>query len=71
MHDLITILGENGIWVMVIAVVGIGAWFRFREKELRTHEEMRKREMEHLEKMKTLEIELEKARQQNPSERPA
>jgi hypothetical protein len=32
---------------------------------------MRKREMEHLEKMKTLEIELEKARQQNPSERPA
>ncbi|HXW14556.1 MAG TPA: hypothetical protein VEN79_08605 [Terriglobia bacterium] len=64
MHDLVTLLGGNGLWIMIIAVVGISAWFRFREKELRTHEELRVKEMQHLQKMKELEIELEKAKAQ-------
>jgi len=67
MHDLVTLLGGNGLWIMIIAVVGISAWFRFREKELRTHEELRVKEMQHLQKMKELEIELEKAKAQGSS----
>ena len=62
MHDFVDLLGHNGLWVMIIAVVAIGSWFKFREKELRSHEELRTREMQHLQKMKELEIELEKAR---------
>ena len=62
MHDLVAMLGANGLWIMIIAVVGIGSWFSFRGRELRSHEEMRIKEMEHLQKMKELEIELEKAK---------
>jgi hypothetical protein len=62
MHDFMTFLSGNGLWVMIIAVVAITTWFKFREKELRTHEELRVKEMEHLQKMKELEIELEKTK---------
>jgi predicted negative regulator of RcsB-dependent stress response len=62
MHDFMTFLSGNGLWVMIIAVVAIGGWFRYREKELRAHEEMRAKEMQHLQKMKELEIELEKTK---------
>jgi hypothetical protein len=62
MHDFMTFLSGNGLWVMIIAVVAITTWFKFREKELRTHEELRIKEMEHLQKMKELEIELEKTK---------
>lgn len=62
MGELLRVLGHNGLWVMIIAVVAIGTWFRFREKELAAQQELRKREMEHLQKMKELEIELEKAK---------
>ena len=62
MHDFMTFLNGNGLWVMIIAVVAIGSWFKFREKELRSHEQLRAREMEHLQKMKELEIELEKTK---------
>ena len=62
MHDIISLISANGLWVMIIAVVAIAGWFKFREKELRSHEELRTKEMAHLQKMKELEIELEKAR---------
>lgn len=65
MHDVLTLLGHNGFWVMIIAVVAITSWFKFREKELQTHEELRIKEMQHLQKMKELEIELEKAKARN------
>lgn len=65
MHDLVTILSGNGMWVMIIAVVAIGSWYKFREKELRSHEDLRIKEMEHLQKMKELEIELERAKCRN------
>ena len=57
----------NGIWIMIIAVVGIGSWFQFRKRELRSHEELRVKEMQHLQKMKELEIELEKAKGRSSS----
>jgi hypothetical protein len=62
MHDFMTFLSRNGLWVMIVAVVGITSWFRFREKELRSHEELHAKEMAHLQKMKELEIELEKTK---------
>ena len=67
MHEVVGILGANGIWIMIIAVVGLTGWFRFQEKELRSREQMRVQEMEHLERMKKLEIELAKTRQQTGS----
>ena len=67
MHDLMAFLGGNGIWVMIIAVVGIGSWFKYREHELRTHEQLREKEMAHLQKMKELEIELEKTKARSAS----
>jgi len=62
MNDLMHLLSINGLWIMIIAVVAIGSWFKYREKELRGHEELRTREMDHLQKMKELEIELEKTK---------
>ena len=71
MHGLVTILSGNGMWVMIIAVVAIGSWFKFRERELRSHEELRVKEMQHLQKMKELEIELEKSKGNSSTNRAA
>ena len=62
MHDIISLLSRNGLWVMIIAVVAIGGWFKFREHELRVQQELRTKEMEHQQKMKELELELEKTK---------
>jgi hypothetical protein len=62
MHEIISLLGGNGLWVMVIAVVAIGGWFKLREHELRIQQEMRLKEMEHQQRMKELELELEKTK---------
>ena len=52
---------------MVVAIVGIALWFAGRQRELKVHQELRIREMEHARKLKEMEIEkakleLEKAR---------
>ncbi len=57
-------LGRHAWVLMIVAVVFIGNWFGYRHRELKFHEEMRIREMEHQRKMKELELELEKARAQ-------
>jgi hypothetical protein len=48
--------------VMVLGIIGIIFWFKAREKELQYHQDLRIREMEHLQKMKQMELELEKAK---------
>jgi len=48
--------------LMVLGIVAIIFWFKGREKELRYHQELRIREMEHLQKMKQLELEIEKTK---------
>jgi hypothetical protein len=48
--------------LMVVAIIAIIFWHRSREKELRYHQDLRIREMEHLQKMKQLELEIEKAK---------
>ena len=67
MHDFMSFLAGNGVWVMIIAVVAIGSWTKYRARELQSHQELRTREMAHLQKMKELEIELEKARARGSS----
>ena len=52
--------------LMVLGIVAIVFWSKSRAKELQYHQDLRIREMEHLLKMKGLEVELEKARQKNP-----
>ncbi|HEV2383543.1 MAG TPA: hypothetical protein VG206_27580 [Terriglobia bacterium] len=69
MREIISVIGENGLWLMIIAVVAIGGWFKYRERELQIHQQIRTREMEHLQKMKELEVELEKAKARQTAER--
>ncbi|MGO8787649.1 MAG: hypothetical protein ACLQVL_09740 [Terriglobia bacterium] len=71
MHDVMNFLSGNGLWVMIIAVVAIANWFKFREKELRSNEELRTREMAHLQKMKELEVELENAKSRSAGDKAA
>jgi hypothetical protein len=53
--------------LMVVLIVGIVFWYKTREKELSFHQDLRLREMEHLRRMKELEIELEKAKARQSS----
>lgn len=55
--------------VMVVAIVGIVFWYKAREKELLYHQDMRVREMEHQRRMKELELEVEKVKARQPSEK--
>ena len=67
MNEIISVIGHNGLWVMIIAVVAIGGWFKLRENELRIQQDMRTKEMAHQVKMKELELELEKAKAKQTS----
>ncbi len=57
-EELIPIAGM----LMAVGIVAIVCWSRARTRELQFHQDLRIREMEHLQKMKELEIELEKAK---------
>jgi len=48
--------------LMALGIVAIVFWSKARARELQFHQELRMREMEHLQKMKELEVELEKAK---------
>ncbi len=63
MDDLVSIISHNGVWIMIIFVVAIPSWLKYRERELKIHQELRQREMEHQQRMKELELELEKTKQ--------
>ena len=63
--DLAILIPICGI-LMPVAIVGIVFWYKGREKELQAHQELRLREMAHQQKLKELEIELEKAKARNP-----
>ena len=69
MDQIISVIDHNGLWLMVIAIVAIGGWFKYRDHELRAHQDLRLREMEHLQKMKELEVELEKAKARQAAEK--
>ena len=57
-----------GVFVLMLAgviVVALVVWFKARAKELQFHQDLRIREMEHQQKMKELEVELEKGKARN------
>jgi len=55
---LVPILGI----LMPIFIVGIVFWYKGRVRELDLHKELRLRDMEHQQKFKQLELEIEKAK---------
>ena len=57
MREVFDFVNRNGLWVMIIAVVAIPAWFKYRRHELQAHEGMRAAQMEHERRLKELEIE--------------
>lgn len=57
MREVFDFVNRNGLWVMIIAVVAIPAWFKYRRHELQAHGEMRAAQMEHERRLKELEIE--------------
>jgi len=59
---LIPIVAVVSGTLMIVVIVGIVFWFKARDKELQYHQDLRVKEMAHLEKMKQLEVELEKAK---------
>jgi hypothetical protein len=46
-----------GAFAMTIIIVAIAVFSKMREKELRAHQELRMREMEHERRLKELEVE--------------
>ncbi len=69
MNELMFFAGRHAWISMIVAIVFISQWFGYRHKELKVHQEMRMREMEHQRKLEELELELEKARAQQASEK--
>ncbi|MGD1155969.1 MAG: hypothetical protein ABSA41_09090 [Terriglobia bacterium] len=68
---LIPIVGTIAGTLMIVAIVGIVYWFKAREKELQFHQDLRIREMEHQRKLKELDVELEKAKARQSTEKAA
>jgi len=46
--------------LMPIGIVGIVFWYKARRREMELHESLRLREFEHLQRLKELELEIEK-----------
>jgi hypothetical protein len=68
---LIPIVGTIAGTLMIVAIVGIVYWFKAREKELQFHQDLRIREMEHQRKLRELDVELEKAKARQSTEKAA
>ncbi|MBZ5668679.1 MAG: hypothetical protein LAO04_03000 [Acidobacteriia bacterium] len=68
---LIPIVGTIAGTLMIVAIVGIVYWYKAREKELQFHQDLRVREMEHQRKLKELDVELEKAKARQSTEKVA
>jgi hypothetical protein len=60
--DLTPVLGVCAIGLTAVCIVAIVTWYRARDKGLQVQRERRIREMEHQQKMRELEVELEKGK---------
>jgi hypothetical protein len=52
--------------LMPVAIVGIVFWFKARKMQLELHQSLRLREFEHQQRLKELELEIEKTKARNP-----
>jgi predicted GIY-YIG superfamily endonuclease len=69
--DIAPVLGIVALGLSTVGVFAIVFWYKARDKELQVQREMRIREMEHQQKMRGLEVELEKAKASQVYERTA
>lgn len=56
------LLSRNWIWLMIVGVVAITQWSKCRDLEMKSQSNLRLRQMEHQQRMKELEMEIEKVR---------
>ena len=59
---LISVLLPVSAILMPIAIVWIVFWYKARQREMELQENLRLREFEHLQRLKELELEIEKTR---------
>lgn len=67
---LVTMLIPIALILMPVAIVGIIFWYKARQRELDLQESLRLREFEHMQRLKELELEIEKAKARG-AEKPA
>ncbi len=61
----ITVLLPLAGVLVPIGIVGIVFWYKSRQRELELQESLRMREFEHLQQLKELDLEIEKAKARN------
>lgn len=69
MDGIISVIHPNGPWLKVIAIVAIGARFRYREHESKIQRDLHTRELKHHQRKKEVKVELEKANAKRNAEK--
>jgi hypothetical protein len=69
--DIAPVLVMCVFGLVTVCIVAMRFWYKARDKELQVQREMRIREIEHQQKMKELEVQLEKAKASQVYERTA
>lgn len=67
---LISVLIPVAAILMPVGIVWIVFWYKARQREMELQESLRIREIEHVQRLKELELEIEKTRARSP-EKPA
>jgi hypothetical protein len=62
---LISVLVPVAGILMPLGIVWVVFWYKARQREMEMHENLRMREFEHLQRLKELELEIEKTRAQS------
>lgn len=63
---LIAVLIPVAVILMPVGIVWIVFWYKARQREMDLQENLRIREIEHLQRLKELELEIEKTKAQSP-----
>lgn len=63
---LVGILIPIAALLLPIGIVWIVFWYKAREREMEMHESLRVREFEHLQRLKELEVEIQKLKAHGP-----
>lgn len=67
---LLAVLLPLAAVLMPIGIVWIVFWYKARQREMDLQESLRLREFEHLQRLKELELEIERTRAQGPGKPP-
>ena len=67
---LVSVLVPVAGILMPLGIVWVVFWYKARQREMEMHENLRMREFEHLQRLKELELEIEKTRAQSAGKPP-